>query len=241
MESVRSKPDYSIDARLHILERLAAAEGMEKYLGSKYPGTKRFGLEGAESLIPLMDELIQRSGSYGTKEIVIGMAHRGRLNMLVNILGKNPTNLFEEFEGKSFLSVGSGDVKYHQGFSSNVMTSGGELHLALAFNPSHLEIAAPVVEGSVRARQDRRRDHSREQVIPVNIHGDASFAGQGVVMETFQMSHDPKSISSNNINKQNTFVVNKAENIPELGWPCTTSVHHRKVKVGADKEEGQGL
>ena len=188
MESVRSKPDYSIDARLHILERLAAAEGMEKYLGSKYPGTKRFGLEGAESLIPLMDELIQRSGSYGTKEIVIGMAHRGRLNMLVNILGKNPTNLFEEFEGKSFLSVGSGDVKYHQGFSSNVMTSGGELHLALAFNPSHLEIAAPVVEGSVRARQDRRRDHNREQVIPVNIHGDASFAGQGVVMETFQMS-----------------------------------------------------
>jgi 2-oxoglutarate dehydrogenase E1 component len=188
MESVRSRPDYSINARLHILERLAAAEGMEKYLGSKYPGTKRFGLEGAEALIPLMDELIQRSGSYGTKEIVIGMAHRGRLNMLVNILGKNPTNLFEEFEGKSFLSVGSGDVKYHQGFSSNVMTSGGELHLALAFNPSHLEIAAPVVEGSVRARQDRRRDHNRELVIPVNIHGDASFAGQGVVMETFQMS-----------------------------------------------------
>jgi 2-oxoglutarate dehydrogenase E1 component len=188
MESVKSKPDYSIDARKHILERLAAAEGMEKYLGSKYPGTKRFGLEGGEALIPLMDELIQRSGSYGAKEIVIGMAHRGRLNMLVNILGKNPTDLFEEFEGKSFLSQGSGDVKYHQGFSSNVMTSGGELHLALAFNPSHLEIASPVVEGSVRARQDRRRDVNGDLVIPVNIHGDAAFAGQGVVMETFQMS-----------------------------------------------------
>ncbi|EAR09637.1 2-oxoglutarate dehydrogenase E1 component [Reinekea blandensis] len=188
MESVRSKPDYSADARKHILERLAAAEGMEKYLGSKYPGTKRFGLEGGESLIPLMDELIQRSGSYGAKEIVIGMAHRGRLNMLVNILGKNPAELFEEFEGKSFLDSGSGDVKYHQGFSSNVMTSGGELHLALAFNPSHLEIASPVVEGSVRARQDRRKDSQGDLVVPVSIHGDAAFAGQGVVMETFQMS-----------------------------------------------------
>jgi 2-oxoglutarate dehydrogenase E1 component len=165
---------------------------MEKYLGSKYPGTKRFGLEGGESLIPLMDELIQRSGSYGAKEVVIGMAHRGRLNMLVNILGKNPRDLFQEFEGKSFLSenLGSGDVKYHQGFSSNVMTSGGELHLALAFNPSHLEIAAPVVEGSVRARQDRRKDTTGALVIPVNIHGDAAFAGQGVVMETFQNVSD---------------------------------------------------
>lgn len=188
MESVRSRPDYSDEARQNILERLTAAEGLEKFLGSKYPGTKRFGLEGGESLIPLMNELIQRSGSYGAKELVIGMAHRGRLNMLVNILGKNPADLFEEFEGKSFLSQGSGDVKYHQGFSSNVMTSGGEVHLALAFNPSHLEIASPVVEGSVRARQDRRGDHAGDQVVPVNIHGDAAFAGQGVVMETFQMS-----------------------------------------------------
>ena len=188
MESVRSRPDYSIDARKHILERLAAAEGMEKYLGSKYPGTKRFGLEGGEALIPLMDELIQRSGSYGAKEVVIGMAHRGRLNMLVNILGKNPADLFDEFEGKSFLAEGSGDVKYHQGFSSNVMTTGGEMHLALAFNPSHLEIVSPVVEGSVRARQDRRKDTDGDLVIPVNIHGDAAFAGQGVVMETLQMS-----------------------------------------------------
>lgn len=188
IESVRSKPDYSPQARKHILERLTASEGLEKFLGSKYPGTKRFGLEGGETLIPLMDELIQRSGSYGAKEIVIGMAHRGRLNMLVNILGKNPSELFQEFEGKSFLDQGSGDVKYHQGFSSNVMTEGGEVHLALAFNPSHLEIVSPVVEGSVRARQDRRKDNTRDQVVPVNIHGDAAFAGQGVVMETFQMS-----------------------------------------------------
>jgi len=190
LESVRARPNFSRDARLHILERLVAAEGLEKYLGSKYPGTKRFGLEGGESLIPAIDELIQRCGSYGAREIVIGMAHRGRLNMLVNILGKNPRDLFDEFEGKSFLAdeMGSGDVKYHQGFSSNVMTTGGELHLALAFNPSHLEIASPVVEGSVRARQDRRNDAQGDLVVPVNIHGDAAFAGQGVVMETFQMS-----------------------------------------------------
>ncbi|TGG95699.1 2-oxoglutarate dehydrogenase E1 component [Natronospirillum operosum] len=188
MESVRSKPKLSQDARLHLFERLTAAEGLEKYLGSKYPGTKRFGLEGGETLIPAIDELIQRCGSYGAREIVIGMAHRGRLNMLVNILGKSPRDLFDEFEGKSFLEMGSGDVKYHQGFSSNVMTTGGEVHLALAFNPSHLEIAAPVVVGSVRARQDRRDDPGGSLVVPVNIHGDAAFAGQGVVMETFQMS-----------------------------------------------------
>ncbi len=188
MESVRSRPKFSKDAQLHIFERLTAAEGLEKYLGSKYPGTKRFGLEGGETMIPLVDELIQRCGSYGAKEIVIGMAHRGRLNMLVNILGKNPRDLFDEFEGKSFIEMGSGDVKYHQGFSSNVMTTGGEVHLALAFNPSHLEISAPVVEGSVRARQDRRDDPGGSLVVPVNIHGDAAFAGQGVVMETFQMS-----------------------------------------------------
>ncbi|MEX1056442.1 MAG: thiamine pyrophosphate-dependent enzyme, partial [Natronospirillum sp.] len=188
MESVRSKPKFGNDARLHIFERLTAAEGLEKYLGSRYPGTKRFGLEGGESMIPMVDEIIQRCGSYGAKEIVIGMAHRGRLNVLVNILGKNPRDLFDEFEGKSFIEMGSGDVKYHQGFSSNVMTTGGEVHLALAFNPSHLEIASPVVEGSVRARQDRRNDPGGSLVVPVNVHGDAAFAGQGVVMETFQMS-----------------------------------------------------
>ncbi|WP_349617608.1 2-oxoglutarate dehydrogenase E1 component [Azotobacter salinestris] len=188
MESVRGRPVYSKEVKGHLLERLTAAEGLEKYLGTKYPGTKRFGLEGGESLVPIVDEIIQRSGSYGTKEVVIGMAHRGRLNLLVNALGKNPRDLFDEFEGKKLVELGSGDVKYHQGFSSNVMTSGGEVHLAMAFNPSHLEIVSPVVEGSVRARQDRRGDTTGEKVVPISIHGDSAFAGQGVVMETFQMS-----------------------------------------------------
>ncbi|WP_439862166.1 2-oxoglutarate dehydrogenase E1 component [Pseudomonas sp. MBLB4136] len=188
LESVRGRPQFSAEVQSHLLERLTAAEGLEKYLGTKYPGTKRFGLEGGESLIPLLDEVIQRSGSYGTKEIVIGMAHRGRLNVLVNTFGKNPRELFDEFEGKKVEGLSSGDVKYHQGFSSNVMTAGGEVHLALAFNPSHLEIVSPVVEGSVRARQDRRSDVSGDKVLPISIHGDAAFAGQGVVMETFQMS-----------------------------------------------------
>lgn len=188
LESVRCKPEYSPETKLHVLERLTAAEGLEKYLGTKYPGTKRFGLEGGESLIVIMDELIQRAGANGTKEMVIGMAHRGRLNVLVNLLGKNPADLFSEFEGKRNVNVGAGDVKYHQGFSSNISTSGGEIHLALSFNPSHLEIVSPVVEGSVRARQDRRKDFSGDLVVPILIHGDSAFAGQGVVMETFQMS-----------------------------------------------------
>jgi 2-oxoglutarate dehydrogenase E1 component len=188
LESVRGRPQYSAEIRSHVLERVTAAEGLEKYLGTKYPGTKRFGLEGGESLIPMLDEVIQRCGSYGTKEMVIGMAHRGRLNVLVNTFGKNPRELFDEFEGKKKVELGSGDVKYHQGFSSNVMTAGGEVHLAMAFNPSHLEIVSPVVEGSVRARQDRRNDAVGDKVLPVSIHGDAAFAGQGVVLETFQMS-----------------------------------------------------
>lgn len=188
MESVRSHPNYSRDVKLHLLERMIASDGLERMLATKYPGTKRFGLEGGEALIPCTDEIIQRAGSYGAKELVIGMAHRGRLNMLVNILGKNPGELFSEFEGLKKNEVGSGDVKYHQGFSSNVMTPGGEVHLALAFNPSHLEIVSPVVEGSVRARQDRRSDKNGDMVVPVIVHGDAAFAGQGVVLETFQMS-----------------------------------------------------
>ncbi len=188
MEAVRSHPMLGPDAQLHLLERLTAAEGLEKYLGTKFPGTKRFGLEGGESFIPLIDETLQRAGSYGIKECVIGMAHRGRLNVLVNILGKKPSDLFGEFQGKMFTEKGSGDVKYHQGFSSNVVTPGGEMHVAMAFNPSHLEIVSPVVEGSVRARQDRRKDVNGNLVLPIIVHGDAAFAGQGVVMETFQMS-----------------------------------------------------
>ncbi|MFV0277623.1 MAG: 2-oxoglutarate dehydrogenase E1 component, partial [Parahaliea sp.] len=187
MESVRSAPEWSKKVRLALLKRLIKAEGLEKSLGTKYPGTKRFGLEGGESLIPMLSEMIQRLGGYGAKEMVIGMAHRGRLNVLVNIFGKNPIDLFAEFEGRATYQS-SGDVKYHQGFSSNVMTPGGEVHLALAFNPSHLEIVSPVVEGSVRARQDRREDTVGDKVVPIVIHGDAAFAGQGVVMETFQMS-----------------------------------------------------
>lgn len=187
MESVRSAPDYSVEVRKQLLEMLVAAEGLEKSLASKYPGTKRFGLEGGESLIPMLSEMIQRCGSEQAQEIVLGMAHRGRLNVLINILGKNPSELFAEFEGRAEYES-SGDVKYHQGFSSNVMTPGGEVHLALSFNPSHLEIVSPVVEGSVRARQERRDDETGTLVVPIVVHGDAAFAGQGVVMETFQMS-----------------------------------------------------
>ncbi|MEE9253648.1 MAG: 2-oxoglutarate dehydrogenase E1 component [Pseudomonadales bacterium] len=188
LESVRCRPELRREARFHILERLTAAEGLEKYLHGRYPGTKRFGLEGAESLIPMLHELLQRAGSHGIVEAVTAMAHRGRLNVLVNILGKDPKELFDEFEGKLPQHGGSGDVKYHLGFSSNVMTPGGEMHVALSFNPSHLEIVGPVIEGSVRARQDRRKDRNGDLVVPIVLHGDAAFAGQGVIMETFQMS-----------------------------------------------------
>ena len=188
LESVRAKPPLSAAEKRSILERLTAAEGLEMYLHGRYPGTKRFGLEGAESLIPCLHELVQRLGTHDVLETVVGMAHRGRLNVLVNILGKDPWDLFSEFDGKIDESMSSGDVKYHQGFSTNIMTAGGEMHLALAFNPSHLEIVGPVVAGSVRARQDRRRDYGGNLVVPVVVHGDAAFAGQGVVMETLQMS-----------------------------------------------------
>ena len=185
--------NLSADARQELLQQLIAAEGLEKYLHTKYIGQKRFSLEGGDSLIPLMDELIQRAGSRGSKEIVIGMAHRGRLNVLVNIIGKSPAELFQEFEGKKTQAESSsGDVKYHQGFSSDVQTPGGPVHLALAFNPSHLEIVDPVVEGSVRARLDRRKREGEEtpfkEVLPILVHGDAAFAGQGVILECLQLS-----------------------------------------------------
>ncbi|AMW80335.1 2-oxoglutarate dehydrogenase E1 component [Acinetobacter sp. TGL-Y2] len=188
LEGTKGQFGFSLEQKKHVLERLTAAEGLEKFLGNKYVGAKRFGVEGGESFIPMVDALIQYAGAVGCKEVVIGMPHRGRLNLLVNIMGKNPAELFGEFEGKSLHKKGSGDVKYHQGFSSNVMTSGGEVHLALAFNPSHLEIVGPVVEGSVRARQVRRKDIGGDDVLPVIVHGDAAFAGQGVNQETFQMS-----------------------------------------------------
>ena len=180
----------SSEERLWILEQLTRAEGIERYLHTRYVGQKRFSLEGGESLIPMLDDLIQQGGKAGIHEIVIGMAHRGRINVLVNILGKAPDELFEEFEGNYDLEElkGSGDVKYHKGFSADMKTPGGNVHIALAFNPSHLEIVNPVVEGSVRARQQRRGDLDRQEVLPVLIHGDAAFAAQGVVSETFQMS-----------------------------------------------------
>jgi 2-oxoglutarate dehydrogenase E1 component len=188
LESVQSHPQLPNDVRSWLLDQLTAAEGIERYLHSKYVGQKRFSLEGGESLIPLMGELIEQAGSQGVKEIVIGMSHRGRLNVLVNILGKSPARLFSEFEGNNDRQHATGDVKYHQGFSSNFITSGGRVHLALAFNPSHLEIVSPVVHGSVRARQCHFDSESRYQVLPVVLHGDSAFAGQGVVMETFNMS-----------------------------------------------------
>ena len=188
LESIRSKPNFSAEKKLHILDRLTAAEGLERFLHTKYVGQKRFSLEGGESFIASMDELIQGGGAIGLQEIVIGMAHRGRLNVLVNSLGKMPASLFAEFDHTAPEDLPSGDVKYHQGFSSDVSTPGGPVHLTLAFNPSHLEIVNPVVEGSVRARMDRRSDPKGKQVLPVLVHGDAAFAGQGVVMETLALA-----------------------------------------------------
>jgi len=189
LEPIRSKPSFSPDYKRHILERLTAAEGLERFLHTRYVGQKRFSLEGGETMIPMLDNLLQRAGEAGVQELVIGMAHRGRLNVLVNTLGKMPKDLFAEFDGKHDDSILAGDVKYHQGFSSDINTPGGPMHLTLAFNPSHLEIVNPVVEGSVRARQHRRKDRGGDQVLPVLIHGDAAVAGQGVVMETLNLSN----------------------------------------------------
>jgi 2-oxoglutarate dehydrogenase E1 component len=188
LESIRSKPNFTVEKKKHILDRVTAAEGLERFLHTKYVGQKRFSLEGGESFIASMDELIQEAGAKGVQEIVIGMAHRGRLNVLVNSLGKMPADLFAEFDHTAPEDLPSGDVKYHQGFSSDVTTRGGPVHLSLAFNPSHLEIVNPVVEGSVRARMDRRADRLGKQVLPVQVHGDAAFAGQGVVMETLALA-----------------------------------------------------
>jgi len=189
-QSGRLHARFSQDERRNILWQLTAAEGLERYLHTKYVGQKRFSLEGGDALIPLFDDLIQRAGVVGVEEVVIGMAHRGRLNMLVNILGKSPSVLFSEFEGKydSSQSKGSGDVKYHKGFSADLRTPSGNVHVVLAFNPSHLEVVDAVVEGSVRARQERRGDVRGDRVVPILVHGDAAFAGQGVVVETMQLS-----------------------------------------------------
>jgi len=188
LEPIRSRPSFTPEERKHILERLTAAETLERYLHTKYVGQKRFSGEGGDTMIPMLDRLIEKAGVAGVGEAVMGMAHRGRLNVLVNILGKMPANLFSEFEGKAAQELPAGDVKYHQGFSSDVSTPGGPVHLTLAFNPSHLEIVNPVVEGSVRARQHRRGDKQGEQVLPILIHGDAAIAGQGVNQECLNMA-----------------------------------------------------
>ncbi len=189
IEGTRSTPNFDANYKRGILQKLTEAEHLEKYLHTRYVGQKRFSLEGGESLIPAVDELIQRAGAKGVQEIVIGMAHRGRLNVLVNVLGKMPGDLFSEFEGKHAHELSAGDVKYHNGFSSDITTPGGPVHISLAFNPSHLEIVNPVVEGSVKARQRRRRDHTGDQVLPILVHGDAAFAGQGVIMETLNLAY----------------------------------------------------
>lgn len=235
--------EFDTEKRRSILERLTAAEGLEKYLARKYTGVKRFGLEGGESFIPAVHEIIQRAGGYGTKEIVIGMAHRGRLNLLVNILGKNPADLFDEFDGKVMPEKGSGDVKYHNGYSSNVMTPGGEAHLALAFNPSHLEIVSPVLEGSVRARQARRFDTDGNLVLPLVVHGDAAIAGQGVVQETFQMSQTRAYTTGGTvhivINNQVGFTTSRKEDARSTEY-CTDiakMVHAPILHVNGDDPE----
>ena len=188
LESIRSKPTFSVEKKKHILDRLTAAEGLERYLHTKYVGQKRFSLEGGESFIAAMDELIHMAGIKGVQEVVVGMAHRGRLNVLVNTMGKLPADMFAEFDHTAPEDLPAGDVKYHQGFSSDVSTPGGPVHLSLAFNPSHLEIVNPVVEGSVRSRMDRRGDPKGSQVLPVLVHGDAAFGGQGVNQETLALA-----------------------------------------------------
>ena len=188
LETVRGTPRYDLPQKKRLLERMTAAETLERYLHTRYVGQKRFSLEGGEATIVAMDEVVRTAGSLGAQEIVIGMAHRGRLNVLVNTLGKSPSMLFAEFEGKAKSNLSAGDVKYHMGFSSDVNSPGGPVHLTLAFNPSHLEIINPVVHGSVYARQIRRGDSEKKQAIPVLIHGDAAVAGQGINQETLNYS-----------------------------------------------------
>ncbi len=191
MEECRNRPRLANQERVHILERLVAAETFEHFLHTKYVGQKRFSLEGAEALIPLLDTLVEDAGALGVEEIVMGMPHRGRLNVLAHILGKPYEMILSEFEGV-FLPAGvqgDGDVKYHLGYSRDQRTKEGRsIHLSLSSNPSHLEAIDPVVEGIVRAKQGYLGDRERRRVIPVLMHGDASFTGQGLVYETLALS-----------------------------------------------------
>ena len=183
--NIQQDPEY----KKWILQRLTAAEVFEKFLHNQYVGQKRFSLEGSDTLIPLLNVLIAHSGNHSIKRVCLGMAHRGRLNVLINILGKRAENLFKEFAGEIGLGKNqTGDVKYHQGFSSDVKTDKEDVHRALMFNPSHLELVNPVIEGYARYHQDKIEDAERQQILPVLIHGDAAFSGQGIVMETLNMS-----------------------------------------------------
>ena len=188
LEANGARPQFDAETKRRILKEITAAETMERYLHTRYVGQKRFSLEGGESTVPALNHLIRASTEKGVQEIVIGMAHRGRLNVLVNTMGKAPQAIFDEFEGKVDAKFPSGDVKYHMGFSSDVPTPHGPVHLSLAYNPSHLEITNPVIEGSVRARQDHRGAEGRKQVLPILTHGDSAFIGLGVNQATFNMS-----------------------------------------------------
>lgn len=190
MESSRNTPEYSGEQKLQILQKLTEAVGFEKFIHKKFPGQKRFSLEGGESLIPALDILIEKGAGLGIEEFVIGMPHRGRLNVLTNILGKSYHVVFSEFEGIAYDDETLlGDVKYHLGFTSQKTTrQGTPVRLTLAPNPSHLEAVCPVVEGIVRSRMDQQYDGDHSRIIPILIHGDASIAGQGLVYEVIQMS-----------------------------------------------------
>lgn len=189
LESTRTRPSFSVAEKNRILERLTAAEGLEKYLHTRYVGQKRFSLEGAESLIVLLDELVRYGASKKVSTVVMGMAHRGRLNVLINIAGKPLRALFDEFDGKDGEHLPAGDVKYHKGYSSVTQTSDGPVEVVLAFNPSHLEIVNPVVQGMARAKGEASGAGDGSDVLPVEIHGDAAMSGQGVVMETLNLSY----------------------------------------------------
>src|SRR5471030_821756 len=184
LEASRAKPALSDEQRRHILERLTAAEGLEKYLHSRYAGQKRFSLEGGEALIVMLDELIAAGASQGIKGVVIGMALRGRLNVLVNTVGKPPQMLFDEFDGKTAHLLPAGDVKYHKGYTGVAETPHGAVEVMLAFNASHLEIVNPVIQGTARAKAEKFGPDGRQAVLPIEIHGDVAISGQGIVMET---------------------------------------------------------
>ena len=191
IEEERNHTEFTPEGKKAILKRLTAAEGFEKFLHVKHPGTKRFGLDGGEAMVPAIEQIMKRGGQLGIKEIVIGMAHRGRLNVLTNVMGKPFTAIFSEFQGKPAKPddvEGSGDVKYHLGTSGNRDFDGNIVHLSLTPNPSHLEFVSPVVIGKVRAKQDQRQDSNKDKVLGLLLHGDAAVAGQGIVAETIMMT-----------------------------------------------------